>query len=556
MGVYQSIGMGKYGRMKISENVPVDVPNIRYTTYCPCPLVDDGAYRFLPWDETSVNRDDGRSTSLNKDASSKYEGPGAIAMFLMLGKIDMTKEDFFGKEIEKATTTVEPKSKRVSKKSGKGAKSSSSSGGGASGAGAGTSAAEVPPEQRPRYYDRVFDAFNMTIAMPRGFAMFDFDSTNVRSAPETSQNKILKDDIFRSIITLTDSETSRTLAYTPDTEFDSQGGYSKAAEQLARFKIGSGHDVFIFFKLQRFTTKHTFWIKHGLFEMNDQNKAGDAKTVWLVARLDDKIVVFRRKPEMLAKRQTIADSIKMFGAYASNISASSMSKGNTLAIKEGYTNNAQEIVVREDRQFYDIVSNLPGLALTITSTRTIEAEDEVSGDKSKNVSEGYDTFYAKTSGEPESITWKIPSLIIFGNTIGSLVAGYTSFAYSTTENTALIEINMWTGASNMSPVSAIVPKIKKVVFESIQERSKLIVNALKFETNSSVFGKPEYEEAFQIFCDFVERALRFEFANSPSYIDIEVKLLVNNMTARPNPRVHNEILNEVRRAQIQVVVKK
>ena len=26
MGVYQSIGMGKYGRMKISENVPVDVP--------------------------------------------------------------------------------------------------------------------------------------------------------------------------------------------------------------------------------------------------------------------------------------------------------------------------------------------------------------------------------------------------------------------------------------------------------------------------------------------------------------------------------------------------
>ena len=107
------------------------------------------------------------------------------------------------------------------------------------------------------------------------------------------------------------------------------------------------------------------------------------------------------------------------------------------------------------------MSNLPGLALTITSTRTIEAEDEVSGDKSKKVSEGYDTFYAKTSGEPESITWNIPSLIIFGNTIGSLVAGYTSFAYSTTENTALIEINMWTGASNMSPVSAIVPKIKK-----------------------------------------------------------------------------------------------
>ena len=95
-----------------------------------------------------------------------------------------------------------------------------------------------------------------------------------------------------------------------------------------------------------------------------------------------------------------------------------------------------------------------------------------------------------------------------------------------------------------------------MVFESIQERSKLIVNALKFGTNSSVFGKPEYEEAFPIFCDFVERALRFEFAKSPSSIDIEVKLLVNNMTARPKPRVHNEILNEVRRAQIQVVVKK
>ena len=292
--------------------------------------MDDGAYRFLPWDETSVNRDDGRSTSLNKDASSKYEGPGAIAMFLMLGKIDMTKEGFFGKEIEKATTTVEPKSKRVSKKSGKGAKSSSSSGGGASGAGAGTSAAEVPPEQRPRYYDRVFDAFNMTIAMPRGFAMFDFDSTNGCAVhPRHRKTRYLKDDIFRSIITLTDSETPRTLAYTPDTEFDSQGGYSKAAEQLARFKIGSGHDVFIFFKLQRFTTKHTFWIKHGLFEMNDQRKRAMPRQSGWSRVSTNKIVMFRRKPEMLAKRQTIADSIKMFGAYASNISASSMSKGNT-----------------------------------------------------------------------------------------------------------------------------------------------------------------------------------------------------------------------------------
>jgi hypothetical protein len=519
MGVYQHIGAKKYRRMRISANMTVDVPNIRFTAYCPCPLVDDGTYRFLPWDESSVMTHDGRSTAMAQETTTK--APIATITFVILGKIEVNYVAFFGKIVR--------------------------------------ASAVVPDVKSNTYYDRVFDAFNTTIALPRGFLIFDFNIKSVSTDPMTSVKKILKADVSKFILTLIedDSGSSSTapvhlLKYTPDNVITQADGYTHACDGLRKFDIGlDKNDVFIFFMLERFTKQHKFWINHGLHIQDDFGMSTTAKTVWLVVRLDDKVVVFQRKVSDLTVGLATKGSITMFGVDTSTIQTSNSELTREM-IKAGYSAHVQHIVIKEESQIYEIMSRLPSLALNMNFNRKNDEEESTENDMTYN--DPYYIVYINTIGDIIDITWGMKTMFVFGKTIGSVVAGCTYISYDEPQNIMNVDISMWTGALNMPVLTAKLSDVTKETFENRDGIVKQIAFNTFFETRTKAFNDQANEAANNIFNVFVTNSLLFTVTNTPEEYKVNITLRLNDMTVNELP-VHDKILQEVRNQQMVVDVK-